>query len=120
MSVGPMGPVVYSVAGSSLAQTTSSDVVRARQDAVVQQRGLEATQQTQDASGIGKTDGDDNQTNERDADGRSPWLLGRKDPGLPKEEADEEADEEATGDAPLEATLPNASSEPGSHLDLSG
>ncbi len=112
MSVGPTNPVAYSVAGSVLAQTTGSDVIRARQDALVQQRSLEATQQTEDALGIGQTDGEDNQTNERDADGRTPWFLGRKGPALPTEEA--------TEDASMEASDADASDEPGGHLDLLG
>jgi len=116
MSVGPMGSVVYSVAGSGLAQTTGSDVLRARQDALVQQRALEAAQQTEDALGIGQTDGEDNQTNERDADGRSPWLLGRKGPALPKDQTAAEAAADAVPDGAVSA----ASGEPGGQLDLSG
>ena len=112
MSVGPMGSLVQSVAGSSLAQTTGSDVIRARQDALVQQRTQEATQQTEDAWGIGETDGEDNRTNERDADGRTPWLLSRKGPAEPKEEKAE--------DAPAEGDVSDASDEPGGHLDLLG
>jgi hypothetical protein len=112
MSVGPMNPVVISVAGTALAQAASSDVLRARQDALVQQRGLEAVQQTEDAWGIGKTDGEDNQTNERDADGRTPWLIGRQDPALPKEETAE--------DALPEPAVSDASGERGGQLDLSG
>ena len=111
MSVGPMNSVLYSVAGS-LAQTIGSDVIRARQDALAQQRALEATQQTEDASGIGQTDGEDNRANERDADGRTPWLLGRKAPALPAEEAAE--------DAPPDVAVSDASGERGGQLDLSG
>jgi len=107
-----MNTVLYSVAGTSLAQAASSDVLRARQDAMAQQRGLEAAQQTEDASGIGKTDGEDNQTNERDADGRTPWRLGRQEPALPKEE---DAD-----DSTPEPAIPDASGERGGQLDLSG
>ena len=83
---------------------------------MVQQRSLEATQQTEDASGIGQTDGEDNQTNERDADGRTPWLLGRKGPALPQEEVAEDAPQDASPDA--EAS--DANDEPGGHLDLLG
>jgi hypothetical protein len=107
-----MNPLVISVAGTGLAQATSSDILRARQDALVQQRALEAAQQTEDAWGIGKTDGEDNQTNERDADGRTPWLLGRKAPALPKEETAE--------DSPPEPAVSDASGERGGQLDLSG
>ncbi|HEY1784380.1 MAG TPA: hypothetical protein VGG30_02490 [Pirellulales bacterium] len=112
MSVGPMNPMLYSVAGTPLAQTASSDILRARQDAAAQQSSLEADQRTEDAQGIGQTDGEDNQTNERDADGRSPWLLGRRSPALPKEEEVE--------DPPLDPASADASAERGGHLDLSG
>jgi hypothetical protein len=110
MSVGPTASIAYSVAGGSLAQTTGPDAIRARQDAVVQQRSLEATQQTEDASGIGQTDGEDNQTNERDADGRTPWMLGRKGPAVPQDEVAEDA---AQGAAASDAG-------DGGHIDLVG
>jgi hypothetical protein len=116
MSVGSLGVVAYSVAGSSLAQTTGSDVVRARQDALVQQRSLEATQQTEDAQGIGKTDGDDNQTNERDGDGRTPWMIGRR-----HEETDEGPAEQAMAEEALEETIAAETDNGcGGQLDLSG
>ena len=112
MSVGPMNSLLYSVAGSPLAQTTGADLVRARADALAQQRTLEAEIQTEDASGIGKTDGEDNQTNERDGDGRTPWRFGRQEPALPKEETVE--------DLPLLPTVADESDGPGGHIDLSG
>jgi hypothetical protein len=107
-----MNPMLYSLAGTSLAQTTGTDVTRARQEALAQQADLQADQQTEDALGIGQTDGEDNQINERDADGRTPWRLGRKVPALPKEETAEE---------PLaDPAVSAASDEPGGQLDLSG
>jgi hypothetical protein len=111
MSIGPMGSVLFSAAGTSLAQTTGSDVVRAREDAAVQQRSVESQQLDEVAMGVGEPDADDNQTNERDADGRTPWLLGRKKPGLDGEEA---ADEPAPG-----AVVDDASAAD-EHIDLTG
>ena len=106
------GSSVAAAAGSSLAQTSGPDAALAHQDVFVQQRGIESAQQTEDAQGIGLTDGEDNQTNERDADGRTPWMLGRRDPALPAEEADDESS--------AAAEAGDSSDEPGSHLDLSG
>ncbi len=96
MSVGLTGSIGYGVtpqnmasvasgsaaaaAGTSLAQNSGQEVARAVQDVFVQQRGIEAAQETEDAQGIGQTDGEDNQTNERDADGRTPWMIGRRRP----------------------------------------
>jgi len=116
MSVGPMNPMLYSLAGSSLAQTTGTDVLRARQEALAQQGDLEAAQRTEDALGIGETDGEDNQTNERDGDGRTPWRLGRRDPALPPEEIAEEP----IADSAVSDAVSDASGERGGQLDLSG
>jgi hypothetical protein len=103
-------------AGTGLAQASGQETARAVQDVFVQQRSLEAAQQTEDAQGIGQTDGEDNRSNERDADGRTPWMLGRRAPATPEEE---EA-EAALAEENLQADDANASDEPGSHLDLSG
>jgi hypothetical protein len=103
---------VASAAGSGVAQSSGSDKAVAQQDVYVQQRELEAAQETEDAQGIGQTDGDDNQTNERDADGRSPWMVGQR------IDADEAL--EADADAIADEAPPDASGQRGSHLDLSG
>jgi hypothetical protein len=101
-----------SAAGTSLAQSSGPDKAVAQQDVYVRQRALEAAQETEDAQGIGQTDGDDNQTNERDADGRTPWMIGGRPPAPA---VDESAEEPA-----VESPVADASGERGSHLDLSG
>jgi hypothetical protein len=73
MSVGPLGGVAGSVAGSPLAQTKGAEPERAQQDAVAQQRRVDSDQKADDAAGIGQTDGEDHEPAERDADGRRPW-----------------------------------------------
>jgi len=73
MSVGPMGAVPGSAAGSPLAQTSGSETERAQHDAGAQQRRIQSDQKAERAAGIGQPDGDDHQTGERDADGRRPW-----------------------------------------------
>ena len=81
MSVGPMGGVAGSVAGSPLAQTKGSEPERAQQEAVAQQRRAESDQKADSAAGIGETDGEDHETAERDADGRRPWEPPPEEPG---------------------------------------
>jgi hypothetical protein len=106
------GSSVAAAAGSSLAQASGPDTTLAHQDVFVQQRGIESAQQAEDAQGIGLTDGEDNQTNERDADGRTPWMLGARHPAPA---ADETADDSTAAAEPSDS-----SDDPGSHLDLSG
>ena len=73
MSVGPLGGIASSAAGSPLAQTKGSDVERAQQDTSNQQRQVQNDQKAEAASGIGEADGEDHETAERDADGRRLW-----------------------------------------------
>jgi hypothetical protein len=72
-SVGPLGGVNISAAGAPLAQTKGPDVERATQDTGAQHRNVVYEQKAEAAAGIGETDGEDHQTDERDADGRRPW-----------------------------------------------
>jgi hypothetical protein len=73
MSLGPLGPIASSAAGSPLSQTKGSDVERADQDGASQARRLQADQKADNAAGIGEADGEDHETAERDADGRRLW-----------------------------------------------
>ena len=73
MSVGPLGGLASSVAGSPLAQTKGSEIERAQHDANVQQRHDAGNRKAEAAAGIGETDGEDHQSEERDADGRRLW-----------------------------------------------
>ena len=72
-SVGPLGGVNVSAAGVPLAQTKGSDAERASQDIGAQHRNAVYEQKAEAAAGIGEADGEDHETNERDADGRRPW-----------------------------------------------
>ena len=69
MSIGPLGHVTASAAGSPLAQT-KGDTTQAKQASDVQQRRVAVDQQAEAAAGIGETDGENHETEERDADGR--------------------------------------------------
>jgi hypothetical protein len=77
MSVGPLGGVNVSAAGVPLAQSKGSDVDRASQEVGAQQRNIVSERKAEAAAGIGEADGEDHQSNERDADGRRPWEFQR-------------------------------------------
>lgn len=74
MSIGPLGPIAPSLAATSQAQAKSdaetSQVVRDNQE-----RRVAGDRQAEMAAGIGETDGENHQTEERDADGRRPWEI---------------------------------------------
>jgi hypothetical protein len=97
-------------AGVPLAQTRGSEIERAAQQAQAHERQVRSQSQASDADGIAATDGEDNQPQERDADGRRLWER-----TAPPGEA--EADE-ATAAAP--ESRAGLDGESGSQLDLSG
>ena len=53
------------------------DAERAKQDVASQQRATQAADQADNAAGIGKTDGEGHETNERDADGPLEHAVGQ-------------------------------------------
>jgi len=75
MQVGPLGNVAAGAAGAPLAQTKGTELDRTHQDSAAHQRRVQTEQQAADAAGIGQTDGQEHQTDERDADGRLPWEM---------------------------------------------
>jgi hypothetical protein len=111
MSVGPLGGIAGSAAGTSLAQSKGSDVERSQQDAASQTRRTQSNQKAESASGIGETDGEDHQTADRDADGRRLWEA------PPEAGADETSDQ---NDHPEQAPAKDTSGQRGNLLDLSG
>ncbi len=108
MSVGPLGGLAASAAGSPLAQTKGSEVERAQQDAGAQERQIQSEVKAESAAGIGETDGEDHETAERDADGRRPW---ERMPHRAKDEATAKAEPPRSKDL---------TGESGTQLDLSG
>jgi len=111
MSVGPLGGIAGSAAGSPLSQTQGSEPQRAQQESSAQQRRVESDRKAEAASGIGETDGEDHETAERDADGRRLWEGG---PEPPEENPEESAD---AADAPRSR---DATGQSGNLLDLTG
>ena len=72
MSVGSLGGLVGSAAGSPLSQTTGSETERTQRDSAVKDRNVHALERAERAAGIGTTE-QDQEASERDADGRRLW-----------------------------------------------
>ncbi len=109
MSVGPLGGVAASLAGTQLAQSKGSEVERAQQDSSSQQRQVQNDLKAETAAGIGETDGEDHETAERDADGRRLWE---------ESPQPEHPDADDGREAPRQSK--DASGDSGTQLDLSG
>src|SRR5262245_37753410 len=111
MSVGPLSSIAGSVAGTQLAQQ-GAESDRARAASSSQQRQTQSAQLAEAAAGIGKTDGDQHETNERDADGRRPWEIEAE------IRAAAAAKEAAAAEPPRQSR--DATGQCGSTLDLTG
>lgn len=106
MSVG-FGGVAASAAGVQLAQTTGSDVDRNAQEVAGEVRKSDYQLKAEAAAGIGETDGENHESEDRDADGRRPWQNTHH----PSEEEGDESEDHQSKDA---------SGQAGNLLDLSG
>jgi hypothetical protein len=70
--MGPLGGVVGSAAGAPRSQTAGSEIERTQKDALTGQGQVDAQEKAERAAGIGQTD-EDQESSERDADGRRLW-----------------------------------------------
>ena len=104
--------MIGSAAGSPLAQSKGSDLDKAAQDTAHQARRTESQQQAEKAAGIGETEQDE-QTSERDADGRRIWELGG-------EEESHGDDSSTAADDDSQPRSKDPSGQRGSQFDLSG
>ena len=111
MSIGPMG-IIGSAAGSPIAQSSGSEVERAKQDASDQQRRVATDKKAESAAGIGQTE-EDQQASERDADGRRLW----EEPAG-KQDATPESQDESTDSGPRQSK--DTTGQSGTQLDISG
>jgi hypothetical protein len=109
MSVGSLG-FFGSVAATPAAQR-GADAERVQQDTIRQQGDAKSELQAEKAGGIGETDGDEHDTNERDADGRRPWEIA---PRAKKADADQKSEP-----APSRQSK-DATGTTGGQLDLTG
>jgi hypothetical protein len=74
MSVGPLSFASLG-AGTPLAQAKGSDSDRIEQESSAAQGKFHNDLKAEEAAGIGQTDGEDHETEDRDADGRRLWEL---------------------------------------------
>lgn len=109
MSIGPLS-FAGSAAATPLAQSKGSDVDRAEQETAAQQREFQHDLKAEEAAGIGQTDGEEHETEDRDADGRRLWELPAK-KAVGKTEAENADDANGSRDATGEC---------GNQLDLTG
>lgn len=72
MNVVPLGGIISGAAGAPLAQTGGAESERTQRDVTVRERHAASEQSAEMAAGIGTTD-EDQETSERDADGRTFW-----------------------------------------------
>jgi len=112
MSIGPLSSIAGSVAGSQLAQQ-GAEADRARAATSSQQRQTQSAQLADAAAGIGKTDGEQHETSERDADGRRAWEIEAE-----QRKAAAAAGETPSPDSPRQSR--DLTGECGSTLDLTG
>lgn len=113
MSMVPLGGLVGSAAGAPLSQTGGSETERTQKEELAQFREIEANQRSEKSAGIGQTE-QDQESSERDADGRRLWEAPHKKGKA--ERGQEEADE-------AEASVRQSkdpSGQSGTKLDLTG
>jgi hypothetical protein len=82
MSIGPTPPIVVSAAGAPLSQTAGAETERAQKDASAHSRQVAGERQAEQAAGIGQT-AQDEQSGDRDADGRRLWERSARREGEP-------------------------------------
>jgi hypothetical protein len=113
MSMGPVGGVVGSAAGTSLSQTAGTETERAQRDTAAQHRQIAGNERSERAAGIGQTE-QDQEASDRDADGRRLWESPDKDGKDAKEEP-------ASDDASLTSKQSkDPTGQSGTKLDLTG
>src|SRR5262245_44600007 len=111
MTMVPLGGILTSAAGAPLSQTAGSETERAAKEALSQQRQADANNHAEQTAGIGQTE-HDQETSERDADGRRLWEA----PIEKKKEAAKSA-EEAASESRLSK---DPTGQSGTRLDLTG
>src|SRR5215831_2964180 len=101
------------IASGAVTAQPKADVDRAEQAASVQEGQKINDTKAEQAAGIGQTDGDEHETEERDADGRRIWERTAK----KKKDAAGEPSAESAVDTPHSR---DATGECGNTLDLTG
>ena len=109
MSMVPLGGIASSAAGVPLSQTSGSETERAQKDSNAQNRQVDSSQRAEMAAGIGRTE-QDQESSERDADGRRLWEL----PGKARRESGGDVSDASTRQSK------DATGQSGTKLDLTG
>ncbi len=104
-SMGPLGGIIGSAAGSPLSQTKGAATERANQDSSAAERISDADKKSEKASGVGQTE-QDGETSDRDADGRRLWERSAK-----KKQQEEQSEESPRS---------RSNGDTGGQLDLTG
>jgi hypothetical protein len=110
MSMAPLGGIAASAAGAPLSQTKGSETERALKQGMTSERQQQTDLAAEAASGIGKTEHEE-QASDRDADGRRLW----EDPS--EKDATDEDDQQQEPPPPRNRDL---SGDSGNTLDLIG
>src|SRR3982751_5886339 len=113
MSMGPVGSVVGSAAGTSLSQTAGAETERTQRDTAAQDRQIDGNERSERASGVGQTE-QDQESSERDADGRRLWEAPAK---RGKNAQNEPAGDDASA---LSKQSKDPTGQAGTKLDLTG
>lgn len=113
MSMGPLGGIVGSAAGAPLSQTAGAETERAQRDTAAQHRQVDGNERSERAAGIGQTE-QDQESSERDADGRRLWET----PTKPKR--DEKAEPTEAGAVGEARQSKDPTGQSGTKLDLTG
>src|SRR4051812_15900925 len=98
MSMVPLSGLLSSTAGTALSQTSGSETERAQKDALTLRRGIDADQHAERSAGIGQTE-QDQESSERDADGRRLWENPSPSKKVPRSAAEVEAEARQSKDA---------------------
>jgi hypothetical protein len=120
MSLGPLGGIASSAAGSPLSQTKGSDAERVQQDTGNQQRRIQTDQKADSAAGIGEADGEDHETAERDADGRRLWEPPPQADSADESQADSADESQAASPPDQSRRSKDTTGQSGNLLDLTG
>lgn len=115
MSMGSLGGIIGSAAGAPLSQTAGSETERAQKDTLAQSRQVDAKQKAELAAGIGQTQ-QDQESSERDADGRRLWESQEK---SKKEGGNQGGHDEEAAEASVRQSK-DATGQSGTKLDLTG
>jgi hypothetical protein len=110
MTMVPLGGLLSSTAGTAISQTAGSETERTQKDALAYRSSADAEQRAERSAGIGQTE-QDQETSERDADGRRLWEKSADSKKQPDAVTETEVDVRQSKDPTGQA---------GTQLDLTG